>query len=308
MKLPIKLQIPNDFFNDEVRCEFMVEKRVKKVWAIQLDLLNEFIRVCDKHHLNWFVGFGTMLGAVRHKGYIPWDNDIDIVMPREDYENLLEIGEQEFQHPYFFQNPKTEHGRFFFFFSRLSNSLTTGASPEHWSSRMNCGIYMDIYPLDYIPDNRWAVNCYINKLHNIQYLSRFCGTFYRSEKKGVVQKAKMFVHYVHYRLLGSPNAAQLFGRFNKCASVYKGRSNRVGCLILGYNPKWTWNAIDWNEYEVLNFEMLQVRVPNGYHNILAQAYGDYMQFPKDKTTHDFISFDSETPYYEYFAKNGYAYK
>ena len=308
MGLPIKLEIPKSFFKEEVRYDYRVSKEMKKVWAVQLDLLHEFMRVCKQYNLRWFVGFGSLLGVIRHKGYIPWDNDVDIVMPRVDYDKLLEIGEKEFEHPYFFQNPKTDNGRFFFMFSRLSNSMTTGASPEHWASRMNCGMYMDIYPLDYLPETPRGLKGYLSKLHNIQYMARFCGTFYRNEKKGVVAKLKMLVHYMHYRKIGSPSPEQLFARFNKYASAYNRKTNRVGCVILGYNPKWTWNAADWAEYEDRDFEMLKVRIPKGYHNILTQAYGDYMQVPDDKTTHDFIMFDPETPYYEYFPKHGYAYK
>lgn len=306
--LPISINIPDSFLNRESRYDYLVTANVKKVWAVQLDLLSEFMRVCEKYNLRWYVGFGSLLGVVRHKGYIPWDNDVDIVMPREDYDKLLEIGEKEFQHPYFFQNPKTEKGRFFFFFSRLSNSMTTGASPEHWASRMNCGMYMDIYPLDYLPETPRGLKGYLSKLHNIQYMARFCGTFYREKKKGLVAKLKMLVHYIHYRMIGSPNPGRLFALFNKYASSYNGKTNRVGCVILGYNPKWTWNAADWAEYEERDFEMLKVRIPKRYHNILTQAYGDYMQVPDDKTTHDFIMFDPETPYYEYFPKHGYAYK
>lgn len=308
LKLPIKIELPDSFFLAETRSDYFVSEDVKKIWAVQVDLLHEFMRVCEKYNLRWFLGFGSLLGVVRHKGYIPWDNDIDVVMPREDYDKLLGIGEKEFQHPYFFQDPKTENGRFFFMFSRLSNSMTTGASPEHWSSRMNCGMYMDIYPLDDIPEKKCELNCFMRKLQNIQYMSRFCGTFYREEKKGVVANLKMFVHFVHYRLIGSPNPKQLFKRYNLCASAYHGKTNRVGCIIMGYIPNWTWNAEDWAEYEIHDFEMLKVRIPKGYHNILTQTYKEYMKLPENKTTHDYIHFDAETPFYEYFPKHGYAYK
>ena len=71
---------------------------------VELDLLAEFDRVCRKHGLTYFVDSGTLLGAVRHKGFIPWDDDIDLIMQREDYERLVQIAAQEFQHPYFFSD------------------------------------------------------------------------------------------------------------------------------------------------------------------------------------------------------------
>ena len=308
MDLPIKIQIPEKFYRAEIRYDYQVSEEIKKVWAVQLDLLHEFMRICEKHSLRWFLGFGSLLGVVRHKGYIPWDNDIDVVMPREDYDKLLKIGEDEFKHPYFFQNPQTENGRFFFMFSRLSNSMTTGASPEHWSSRMNCGMYMDIYPLDYLPNGRLRRIIYLSKLKNISYMARFAGTFYRLEKTRVSEKLKMLIHYIHYRVIGSPNSEKVFAMYNNRARSYYKKSHEVGCVILGYKPTWTWNVEDWNDYEIQDFEMFKVRIPKGYHNILTKTYGDYMKVPDDKNTHEYILFEAELPYAIYFSKYGYAYK
>ena len=102
--VPLQLKIDETFFLPEERNGYMVSSEMKKVWAVELDLLNEFARVCDKYRLKWFAHAGTMLGAVRHHGFIPWDDDIDVVMPREDYERLCSIGSSEFSRPYFFQN------------------------------------------------------------------------------------------------------------------------------------------------------------------------------------------------------------
>ena len=98
----INLKIQESFYNPEVRCGYEVSAKMKKIWAVELDLLAKFIDVCNKHELNYFVDGGTLLGAVRHKGFIPWDDDVDVIMPREDYDKLFEIAAQEFQYPYFF--------------------------------------------------------------------------------------------------------------------------------------------------------------------------------------------------------------
>ena len=76
------------FFEEEYKCDFKVDVVRKKVWAIEIDLLLEFDRVCKKHGLKYFLAFGSLLGAIRHQGFIPWDDDMDVVMPRDDYQKL----------------------------------------------------------------------------------------------------------------------------------------------------------------------------------------------------------------------------
>ena len=106
--VPLKLQIAPSFFLEEERDGYVVSAGMKQIWAVELDLLAEFARVCAENGLKWFVHAGTMLGAVRHQGFIPWDDDIDVVMPREDYDRLCKLAPTAFSHPYFFQCEDTD--------------------------------------------------------------------------------------------------------------------------------------------------------------------------------------------------------
>lgn len=115
-----------DFFRPEVRCDFLVDENRKKIWAIELDLLIKFDAVCKKHNLKYFLMYGSLLGAVRHKGFIPWDDVLDVAMPKEDYEKFLTLA-NEFDHPYFLQTPYTDNG-YFFSFAKLINDNTSAIS------------------------------------------------------------------------------------------------------------------------------------------------------------------------------------
>ena len=81
--------IKEDFLKEEIRNEFLVTTERKKIWVVLLDLMMVFDDVCKKHNLTYFLEAGSLLGAIRHKGFIPWDDDVDVLMPRKDYQKFL---------------------------------------------------------------------------------------------------------------------------------------------------------------------------------------------------------------------------
>ena len=89
--------------NEEVMDGHTVTADMKKLWAVEMDLAKKLLEVCKKYNLKIWAEGGTLLGAVRHKGFIPWDDDLDFVMMRDDFEKLIEIGPKEFNEPYFLQ-------------------------------------------------------------------------------------------------------------------------------------------------------------------------------------------------------------
>lgn len=88
------MKISNSYLEDEVREGFFVPSIMKRAWAIELEILQEIDKLCQRHGISWFAEWGTLLGAVRHKGFIPWDDDIDIVMMRNDYEHFLRVSHE----------------------------------------------------------------------------------------------------------------------------------------------------------------------------------------------------------------------
>ena len=101
-------QPDSSFFREEIRNGFLVTEKMKRIWYTEISLLQELDRVCKKYGLRYFAEYGTLLGAVRHNGFIPWDDDIDVAMLRDDYEKLKKVAAEEFKAPYFFQDSYTD--------------------------------------------------------------------------------------------------------------------------------------------------------------------------------------------------------
>ena len=139
---------PDDFLKEETRCEFHIDEKQKRVWMVVLDLVMEYIRVCEKYGLKYSAAFGTLLGAIRHNGFIPWDDDIDICMPRDDFEKFLQLSD-DFKDPYFLQTPYTDEG-YYYSHAKLRNSQTTGFSDIRGCFGFNSGLWIDIVPIDYV--------------------------------------------------------------------------------------------------------------------------------------------------------------
>ena len=119
------MEFDTEFCKEEVRCGYTVSEKMKKVWSVEMDMLKELIRVCKKYDLNYYADSGTLIGAVRHNGFIPWDDDIDVAMFREDYEKLLSVAKEEFKYPYFLQTVYSEKD-YLRGHAQLRNSATTG--------------------------------------------------------------------------------------------------------------------------------------------------------------------------------------
>ena len=123
-------EISMDFFRDEVRNGFFIPTAVKQAWAAQLQVLDVIETICRKHDITYFADWGTMLGTVRHGGYVPWDDDMDICMKRADYTRFKEAAKTEL--PKDFRIHDYEHQEVhWLFLSRVANSVHINFEPEH---------------------------------------------------------------------------------------------------------------------------------------------------------------------------------
>ena len=286
----------------EIICGYEVSARMKRIWAMELDMVEKFVSVCQEHDLEYMIMGGTLLGAVRHKGFIPWDNDIDILMPRKDFNKLLEIGPDAFKSPLFFQTPVTEKSRFFSTYVKIRNENGTAATREEYESGINCGIFIDIFCLDEIPDSPLARRIYYRRMNEISKMQRFA--LGKTLQGGLVNRIKHSIQRFVYRFVyHNPNTATLFDLYQKAAGSYAGKNCRqVAHIAFGYWENFIWDKKDWDEQIQLDFEDMKVVAPKGFDAILRRQYGDYMKIPDDKSTHDYFDFDPDVPYTDYFGK------
>ncbi len=265
-----------DFFKEEVRCEYCVSEKMKKIWAVSLDLLQAFAEVCSRHNLSWHMCAGTLLGAVRHKGFIPWDDDIDIAMPRTDYEKLMEIGKTEFKEPYFFQTPYTDK-HYGFSFAKIRNINSTWISPKFVKedSNMNMGLFIDIFPLDEVRSDklfeiREAIKPYIFK------------------NSVAMKKSALFLEERDYLDIANyydenVTLAETYDKIQEIAGCCEGleKADMLGMMtIIVYGvEKMAYPKSCFDRIIYTDFEGIKVPIPSGYDEILKIMYGDYMKFP-----------------------------
>ena len=155
--------------DEEYSPEYVVSEKMQKIWQVQYGLMRAFTDFCREHDLRYYVFFGTLLGAVRHRGFIPWDDDTDVVMPRADFDRLLALGE-EFPAPYFLQTMENDPDTFFGGFARLRNDVTTGIGREDFGHDCHLGIWMDIMPLDFCSSDKKQVKQKAGRIHFWQSL------------------------------------------------------------------------------------------------------------------------------------------
>ena len=136
------------------------DSNLRKVQNAELDILKEFIEICRKINVRYYVIDGTLLGAVRHQGFIPWDDDIDIGMFREDYEKFVALAPQVLPECLFLQTYRTDE-EYYRNSGKIRNSNTTMIETVVKDLRMNHGVFIDIFPLDNYPTNMTAVIWYI---------------------------------------------------------------------------------------------------------------------------------------------------
>lgn len=273
-KLPIKLELPESFFEEEIRNGYLISSQMKKVWAVELDLLQEFSEVCKRLGVNYFIDSGNLLGAARNGKFIPWDDDIDIVMMREDYDLLVKEGSGLFDEPYFFQCAYTdrEYPRTH---SQLRNSYTCAMMRNEADTvRFNQGIFIDIFPLDGISsDIQREVDTIKKIIKPIDYIS------YHHSQNILIEALKFIRSRLFILLYG--NIPDIISKMENYVRQYNS-SEYIDKIVVRDNTddvrylkrKW------FDDSAEIEFENFKVKGPCEFSKVLSLYYGKDFMIPK----------------------------
>ena len=299
MKHDMKAILGEDFFKEEVRCDYKISETQKMMWAMQIDLYMVLSEICEKHGLKYFLMYGGLLGAIRHDGFIPWDDDIDVVMPRKDYNKLIEIAPKELAEPYALQSPYT-YPNCYYSYITLRNSMGTFTAKIFKHLDYNKGIPIDIFPLDYcnletIQKDRERIHEHIDRC--VSWMKLQCPDL--SEE----QREKSLKHPTDNPLHDWEMIQKIAGNPENEGSKYMLQT--VVMMQRWYNTTNTriYHSEWFDKIIPHKFETIEVLVPEKYDEILTECYGkNYMQFPPVEhrgTIMDQLIVDPFTPYKEY---------
>ncbi len=241
-----------------------------EIKTIQLDILQSIHEFCQERNVRYSLAFGTLLGAIRHKGYIPWDDDLDIMMPRPDYERFVK--EYQGNHPHYVIQTYKNDESYFLSLAKVYDNRT-----EQIIFPTKTGVFVDIFPIDGLPDTENEAKQYIDKyckliFHDILYTCK--NNAYRSGSK-LFNSIKYIVKRILYpsRQRGIEKLDALINSWPYEASSYAGYAI-VETGMKGYMKK----AV-FEDYVLVPFEGKEYYAIADYDTFLRKRYGDYMQLP-----------------------------
>ncbi len=251
---------------------YVSHERLRELQLLELDILKEVDRICQKNHITYYLSKGTLLGAIRHQGFIPWDNDIDIAMPREDYEKFLSIVSDQLKKEYVLLNEQSSN-RYYFPFSKIvlvdnHGFINKGDKFDEQYS----GPFMDIFPIDYFhtdDSKEWNKTCKkIQKIQKSLYLK--CDVVKAKSWKERIQKWKShFVSTHHYHR-----------QLKKLMTKYSSDADYMVNLASSYQPsRQIVKKEIYGKPRYVEFEDGKFPIPSQAEELLKKIYGDYEQLP-----------------------------
>lgn len=262
------------------------QEQLEAVKKIEKEILVEVDRICRKHDIPYTLAYGTLIGAIRHQGFIPWDDDVDICMLREDYERFKEICKTELDPKYFYQSHETDQ-EYFYLFDKIRANNTVFQELFLAEHSIHTGIYIDVFPVDNIEEGsikRWWQQTKFH-FYRTGLMTKYGNLAYRTGKKKLAAQI--------LRVLYAPFSLEtLYRKALKTATSCK-NSEHVYGFCPSDNKKNIYPRTYYTNTVDVQFEDVKLPAPAEYDTILRSMYGDYMQFPPEaerKTIHKLIAF------------------
>ena len=296
----MEIAITEDFLKEEVRCGFEISRRMKQTWAAELTILSEIDALCKKYNITYFAEVGTLLGAVRHHGFVPWDDDIDLAMKREDYMRFLSVAHElppEYRVKSMYND---EFGTFRQFHAVVENYV---GDKLEWDEDRNAKFFgcpficaIDVFPLDYIPRDPGARQ--MKKLmYNLAYVLAGKYDAEHDTPEFMQSVAVLEAQCGGKFAVDAPLRPQLYQLADRIAAM----TPEEEADELDYFPKMVtggdgrFRKKEWYENTyVFPFEMIDIQIPNGADDALKSHYGeDYGTFKKGTADHNYPFYASQ---------------
>ena len=258
----------------------MDNETLRKVQLAQLEIGKEIKRVCDENGIKYFLDSGTLLGAIRHKGFIPWDDDMGIL--REDYERFIEIAPKELKPEYFLQTWKTDKS-YPYAFAKIRKKGTVFIEAVSQKTNAHNEIFVDVFPYDIYPDDETVRTKLTKKIMLLKYSLWMKDGMtpwlrHKSVLDRLLVKAKYVPHYF-YALTHSRDA--MIAKYEKLMPMHNAETSKYYVEQSGGTPfgKWIIPTECFKDFIEVKFEDTMFLVPEKYDLYLKTVYGDYMQLP-----------------------------
>lgn len=254
------------------------ELSLREVQLASLEILKLIDEICQREGIRYWLTYGSLLGAVRHQGFIPWDDDLDIAMPRPDYERFLtyfanHLGELR---PLVAVHTTRER-KLPFLITRVSNTAYRMIG-EYGDGIPELGTFVDVYPIDGCGDDRDGAFALRERCNEnvMRYLQAEDFSYYNRGNNGVKRALKK----VHASMLG--NSDRYMRELSDAISANAYESSKyLGCLVWPCDDESLCTHSSVDVLKRVKFEDIDVPIPSGYEQILTEQYGDYMSLPSE---------------------------
>ena len=264
----------------------MNQEEIKFIQETEKDILRQVLKICEEHQLKYYMLGGTLLGAVRHGGFIPWDDDVDLGFPRSEYEKFITYAEEELKPPYQLHTALNDKGKYSYYYARVEDTRVL-LNRSIAIKDVVIPAFVDIFPLDGVPDDirkrkRWIRKCtFLHRLFSASQVLYKSNNNQTHRPMKPVEKALRNV-FITLRMDRMLNTKLIWKQLDK---ALKENSYEESQNIINFCGHWKLKEMFpktvYGEGKLYPFEEFMLNGPSDCDYVLSQMYGDYMKLPEE---------------------------